>query len=177
MSTHVWYGDGIAGKCIDIDTASEEELRAALATARRYLEAWSDVEGPLAYVKPESSTKHGNPVRPLRLPCPAVQAWQPLTADPYDRLSVRRRRHLHWVDRAYLTSEPEIARVVGPSIKARPKERWGLDKDGRCGAMLHESVATKSAARMRGLRDDAPVLDYASERRGAHKPRNFLHGG
>jgi hypothetical protein len=38
---------------------------------------------------------------------------------------------IHWVDRAYLTSEPEIARVVGPAIKRKHKSGWLLDKGSR----------------------------------------------
>ena len=56
---------------------------------------------------------------------------------------------VHWVDRAYLTSEPEISRVVGPAIKRKHKSGAGISKDwidvlcDRCGAVLHESEAAK----------------------------------
>jgi hypothetical protein len=59
---------------------------------------------------------------------------------------------LHWVDRAYLDSDPEIERVTGPAIKVRAKRERLLsaccdDTDilcGRCGHVLHESDTTRA---------------------------------
>ena len=69
---------------------------------------------------------------------------------------------VHWVDRAYLTADPEISRVVGPAIKRRHELGGVLDEGDTdvlcdaCGHVLHEGPTTRVAAR----RDQA-VLDRA----------------
>jgi hypothetical protein len=56
---------------------------------------------------------------------------------------------LHWVDRAYLESDPGIECVTGPAVKVRGKRERMLsachdDTDvlcGQCGRVLHASKA------------------------------------
>ena len=69
---------------------------------------------------------------------------------------------IHWIYRAYNTSEPEIHRVVGHVVNRHHKSLRGVYSDcvdvlcGRCGTLLHESEAAKRS-RPRG---PAPVVDF-----------------
>jgi hypothetical protein len=89
---------------------------------------------------------------------------------------VRRFVAIHWVGRAYLTSDAEIERVVGAAIKVRRKSAWTISKDvvdvlcGKCGAVLHESEAARFGPARPGPRDDQPVLKDAREYGVAGKP-------
>jgi hypothetical protein len=59
---------------------------------------------------------------------------------------------VHWLDRGYCVSDPEITRIEGPAIKVRHKS--ALTKDcvdvlcGRCGRVLYESKDAGKIVRM-----------------------------